>query len=514
MTRHFLSLLLLAPLAACAADPNLSTDPSGIDPYCYHPANYVNTSLGQNGLVPWIEGVLGPTVDSGPSIMAAINDASANGGKLCRLPSGTFLVQRAGIHTYNSKAGISAHRYGIVIEGQGMDETTLVYAQDAEARALKGISFDPGCDHCGVKNLTIDGTRLHNTDAGEQTIAIDVGTNVCANQPCTQPILDTVIENVRFFWAGSAGERWGDCIRVAGNSVASQSRNTKIRNVEGVSCGRSFVAWQRNANALDISNFYVDGDGVKGTVFDGEATGAEDDTGTNVGPGFIWFNRPRTTADDNFVISGTSQNNFNVHDVQIIGGRAAITCVRCRRASITNNILDAENSRDTVANIELANLAEQADVSHNQIRRRGGAGSCIRSQPHSGISANLLNVVDNTCINDTDGAAILLAAPRLSKVEGNLLQGNAGPNSMGIYVTPTGDHVRGLGVNDNIISGMTYSAVRLSGTGGFGFVATIVDGNASTSSGAMRCENPQYSPVGGIKVGDNNWSTPSACVAP
>jgi hypothetical protein len=507
-------LVLFLALAACASEPHLSSDPSSVDPTCFHPANYVDSSRGQYGLVEWSSNSALPAVDSGASILAAINDATLYGGKVCRLPAGQFLIKRAPANTYNGRAGLSAHGYGIVIEGQGIEETTLVFDQDAEARALKGIQFDPGCDHCAVKNLTIDGTRLRNTDAGEQTIAIDVGGNNCPQQPCSTPVLDTVIENVRFFWAGAQGERWGDCIRVGGNTAASQVRNTRIRNVEGVSCGRSFIAWQRNANALDIAEFYVNGDGVRGTVLDGEASGGEGDTGTNIGPGFIWFDRLRTPADDSYVIAGTSQTNFNVHDVQIVGGRAAITCVRCKRSIIKGNILDAENSLTSLANIDLANLAEQADVSSNQIRRRGGTGPCIRSMPHAGVSANLLNIVDNTCINDTEGASIMAVAPRASKIEGNLLQGNGGPNSIGIYVSPVtgGDHIRGLAVNDNVIVNMTYSAVRLSGVGNLGFSGTIVDGNVSTSSGPMRCDNSQYSPPGGIKLGDNNWSTPAACV--
>lgn len=505
-------VLVALALTGCGVDPNLAIDPSGIDPTCYHPDNYINPAIGQRGLVQWSADSLASAVDTGPSIMAAINDALANEGKLCRLPAGKYLVQRAPANTYNGKAGLSAHGYGIVVEGQGMDETTLVFAQDAELRALKGISFDPGCVKCGVKNLTIDGTGLYNTDPGEQTIAIDIGTNICTKQPCTEPVLDTLVENVRFLWNGSRGERWGDCVRVAGNTAASQSLNTRLIGLEGLSCGRSFVAWQRNANALEVSHSFIQGDNIGGTVFDGERTGGEGGKGAKITDNTILFSRPRAVGDDGYVISGTSEEDFQFDRNTIVGGRAAISCVRCSKGSISGNILDAENSMATEANIDVANLADQMHIKNNVITRRGGNGQCIKSQPHSGVGEYQLQIIGNTCRNYTDGAAIMVLGRGQSTVSGNDVVGNGGPNSVGIYATPSGGPFVNAGFNDNRIAGMTYSAMRLSGAGTYGFVATTVGLNTSVSSGPMRCENPQYSPPGGLLIGLNNWSTPSACV--
>jgi hypothetical protein len=499
--------VLAGPQVACDDSHMTGTTTSALrGEGCFDPVDY--------GAVPWTTEPLPDAPDSRPGIQAAIDDACASGGGRVCLRDGRWRISRAPAGSYNRFAGISWHCSGVHLTGNGPD-TVIAMAGDAGAATFFGIALDPGASDSVIRDLTIDSTELFNTDLGEQTHAIVVGTNVCAGATCEMPIANTTIQRVGFRHDGQPGERWGDCIRVAGNTPATQAFNTKLLDLDFTMCGRSGVAIQRNANALTISRSFFAADLIGGTPVDGEATGGEWDDGLIVSHNQIWKFLP---GGDTYMISLTSQRHFSIdHNLLrgvLLGGRGCISAVRISDGTIDHNECSANDAVETTSMIDLANLADNVVVSGNVLRRSGGAGQCIKSQPHSGIGATGLSIKGNTCINDTDGAAIMLAAVKDTTVSGNILRGNGGPSSMGIYVFPTDAHVENLGVNDNRVRGMAHSAIRLGATDGFGFTATTVALNTSAASGPFRCENPQLIPPGGIVAGLNNWSTPATCAPP
>lgn len=459
-------------------------------------------------------------VDSRPGIQAAIDAATAaGGGKVC-LGDGTWFVTRAPAGSYNRFAALSTHAAGLELAGAG-PRTVLAAAGDAGASTFYLFSADPGASEVVIRDLTIDGTQLYNTDHGEQTHAIVIGSSVCAGALCSAPTAHTTVERVTFNWDGPTGERWGDCVRVAGNSAATKAYDTKLLGLNFLMCGRSGIEIQRNAVALIIAHCFFAADMIGGTSIDGEATGTgvgEDqwDDGVAIHHNEVW---KLLAGGDNQMISVTSTKNFSIdHNILrgiFLGGRGCITAVRVKDGTIDHNVCSAQEATANLGLIDIANLAENVVLDTNTMRRSGGAGYCIKVAPHSGVGAVGLRVVNNGCVNNTDSVAIMLQGAQRSTVANNDLAGSGGPNSMGVYVSPVGAVVTNLGVTDNRFAGMTYAPVRLVATGGFGFRTTVVALNTSETSGpGLRCDNPTLNAAGGIVAGLNNWSTAATCAPP
>lgn len=490
-------------LVGCALDPATSTGTQAISGgSCYDPVTY--------GALPWLPGVpVGSAPDSRPAIQAAVDAAlAAGGGQVC-LRAGRWFVTRAPAGSYNRFAAISTHGAGLELVGEGR-ETVIAAAGDAGASTFFIVSLDPGASDTTVRDLTIDTIGLYNTDVGEQTHAIAIGTSVCAGALCTTPITNTTIQRVRFLHAGAPTERWGDCVRVAGNSAATEARNTKLLDLDLLLCGRSGIAMQRNVNGLVISRSYFQGDSIGGSMIDGEATGGGFDRGLVIADNFLWRTLP---GGDNFGVSMTSQIDFSVHDNVLIG--RGITCVRCQNGSIHHNTFDASMTA-TLGVIDLANQAERVSVDGNKIIRRatGGAGPCIKAAPHAGVYPGPIDVSRNLCTNETDGAAILLDSINDAGVDGNILVGSGGPSSTGIYVQGSRP-IAGLSIIANKLRNMTFAAVRLVSSAVSTYASTVIVGNVSRNSGTgLRCDNPQYLPAGGVVNGLNNWNTSAVCSPP
>lgn len=492
--------LLLFCIVACTidAEPTTSATASPVVGGCLDPATF--------GAVPMGSG--SPLVDSRPAIQQAVDLAGIAGGRVCLGP-GDFYVTRAPAGSYNRFAAISTHGVNVEIAGVGRDQTRLVAFGDAGASTFFVIALDPGATNVTIRDLTIDTTGLHNTDAGEQTHAIAIGTSVCAGALCSRPVAHTTVQRVAFLHAGPPGERWGDCIRVAGNSPATAAVNTKLLDLDLLSCGRSGIAMQRNANYLQVSRCYFAGDAIGGGMLDGEATGGQGSTGLVVSDNmFVRF----APGGDNYAAAFTSQDDFAIHDNVFVG--RGLTCVRCARGSIHHNVFNATDVTATLGVIDLANKADQVSVDHNKIIRRGGAGPCIKVVPHAGVYPGPVSVDANHCTNETDGAAILLDSVQDASVQGNALVGAGTASSVGVYVQGSRS-VEGLVIAGNRVRGMGLAAVRLVSSAIATYGATVVYGNVSRASGpGLRCDNPQFLPVGGVIVGLNNWSTPSTCGPP
>ena len=87
------------------------------------------------------------------------------------------------------------------------------------------------------------------------------------------PVEDISIERVRFVHpTAPPGQRKGDCIRLLGNTVATQVRYVRIIGVTFATCARSGIGVQRNVNSLKvIGNHFLPNRWDQ--AFDGEATG-------------------------------------------------------------------------------------------------------------------------------------------------------------------------------------------------------------------------------------------------
>lgn len=493
--------LLLVLAAACSVDtgPATSIATSAVVGGCVDP-----TTFGAQPLVPG----LAPT-DSRPAIQQAVDVVDAGGGGRVCLGEGSWYVTRAPAGSYNRFAAISTHGTNVEISGVSRDQTRLVAFGDAGASAFFVISVDPGATNTTIRDLTIDTTGLVNTDAGEQTHAIAIGTSVCAGALCQQPIANTTVQRVAFLHDGPPGERWGDCIRVAGNAPEIAAVNTKLLDLDLLLCGRSGVAMQRNANYLQVSRSYFAGDAIGGGMVDGEATGGQGSRGLVVsGNMFVRF----APGGDNFAVAMTSQDDFAVHDNVFIGRGA--TCVRCANGSIHHNVFSTTDVVATLGVIDLANKQDRISVDHNKIIRRGGAGPCIKVVPHAGVFPGPVSVDANHCTNETEGAAILLDSVQDASVHANNLVGNGTAASTGVYVQGSRP-IENLVIAGNRIRGMTFGGVRLVSSASSTYAAATVYGNVSRSSGpGLRCDNPQFLPAGGVVVGLNNWSTPATCTPP
>jgi hypothetical protein len=444
--------------------------------------------------------------DDREAAQRAIDAASVSGGDVC-FGSGVWDLTRSPPGTYNRFAALSVHAPRVNIRGAGKFATILKMSGDVGGSTAWTIALDPGTDGTTISDLAIDTAQTTHQD--EQSHAIAIGTGVCAGALCAAPVANVTVQRVRFNHPVRAGERKGDCIRVAGNTPATQAKNIKLLDLDILSCARSGIAMQRNVNGLIISRSYFDGDSIGASMIDGEATGGEGDMGLVIADNILWRTAP---GGDSYGLALTSQAHFSVHDNVFIGRGA--TCVRCADGSIHHNTFDVTDALAETGVIDLANLAERVSVGHNQIRRRGGPGSCIKVVPHSGVFPGPVDITHNECSNETDGAAILLDSVRDAGVDGNILAGSGGPNSMGIYVQGSRG-IENLSITGNKIRGMPFAAVRLVSSAAASFVATTVGLNTSRSSGpGLYCDNPQLIPPGGIVQGLNNWSAAAVCAAP
>lgn len=480
-------ILLVTLIGLSGCDEQLSAGvavQSVVSSPCFDPAAY--------GAVPDGD----PAVTT-QGIMNAIGDAIAAEGTLCKLQPGKYNLQRMPPTTYNGKAALSWHGPNIVVEGQGILETILSVAGDAEARALSVIQLDPGATNAAVRNLTIDTTGLFNTDAGEQTHAIAIGSAVCAGVFCTRPVSNVEVSNVRFLHDGAPGERWGDCIRVGAGNPAIEVRNVRLHHMDFALCGRSGIAGQRNANSVSITDNFFAGDGIGGTALDWEATGGEEDSGLIVANNQF---HKTVMGGDNFFISLTSLLDFQITGNIMIGGRGCVSGVRLRAGVISKNTCRVTNATGTIGLFDVANKADGVVLSDNVMERVGLPGHCIKVMPHSDVRPGPMTISGNICTNRTSGASFMLGGLSRASIVGNTIIGDGATGSMGIYLFPVGEPITSVRITANHIEGTPHSSVRLGATAGHGFNRTLVLGNTSLASGPVVQENPHLNPPGAIVV--------------
>lgn len=428
------------------------------------------------------------------AIQAAMDAAASAGGGCVSLGVGRWHVSRAPAGTYNHFAALSTHSANVELRGEGAKLTTLVASGDAGASTFIVLSLDPGASNVRITDLTIDTSGLVNTDANEQTHALVIGSAVYTpiNGTDHMPVENVVVERVRFIHDGAAGERWGDCVRVSGNTPATAARNVRLVGLDFLKSGRSAIELQRNAESVLIQGCYFDADNIGGTAIDGEATGGGWDTGLIVDGCHIVRTLP---GGDSFAISMTSQTHFAITN-NVLRGRG-ISLVRGAHGVIANNVIDA-TYQNTLGTIDIANDVQDVIIAGNTLTRSGGPGPCIKLQPHSGQYPQRIIISNNSVTNLTDGAAVMMLSVSDAVISGNRMSGSGGPNSMGLYLDATLKPVENLVVQGNTFRGMTYAVVRLIGH----FDRTAITGCAASACGiGLRQDN--FS--GTITTGLNAW---------
>jgi hypothetical protein len=485
--RSFALPAAAALLAACAEQGGTETAQAAfIDPH-------------DHGAVP------DDGLDDRPGIQAAIDLACAKGGGDVVLGPGTWDVTRSPPGTYNHFAALSVHCARVSLRGAGVNATRLKMSGDMLSRTAYVISLDPGVDRISLSDFTIDTAATFHQD--EQSHAIAIGTAVCAGALCTTPVSNVTVERIDFVHPlGTDGSKKGDCVRVAGNTPELEARNIKLLDLNFLSCARSGYAGQRNANEVTVSRCFFDGDHIGGTMADNEATGG------GWSRGFVFTDNTlvRTLpGGDTYGLSLTSQTHFVVSNNVFIG--RGMDVYRGTDGQVSNNVFDATDQLLEPGVIDVGNVAERIQITNNSIRRRGLRGALVKVRPASGGFATGLVIAGNTGSNETEGATIHLDSASDAVISDNALQGNRGPNAIGIYVQAGGRPADGISISGNVLDGFGYAGIRLD-PGPSPIAAALVVGNTSRNSGpGLRCDDPGLWSAGSLTAGLNSWSTPQAC---
>jgi hypothetical protein len=484
-----ISLGLALALPVAGQDERLRAAATPGTKGCYDPADY--------GAIP-NDGIS----DRVPA-QQALDDASAAGGRVC-FGAGVWTLTRAPVGSYNHFAALSTHGKHVEISGEG-PSTVLSIGGDQGAATTFVISIDPGASDIRLRDFVIDTSGMTNTD--EQTHAIEIGSGVCttANEACSMPIVDVSVERIRFVHPNLPGFRKGDCVRLLGNTEATQVLRVKIIGNTFINCARSDVAIQRNVNSLTIMGNHFASPGVDQHI-DGEATGGQGDQRIAIIGNT--FDSPATTQGD-FAIALTS-HKYAVISGNIFNGRG-LSLYRSTDSTVTDNVFDA-TYKSGYGVIEVENVADRTVIANNVIYRRGAAGTGIRITPHSGGMPSEVHVTDNSITNATDGLGIYTESPQDITIANNsILFPTPTANAMGIMLRSTVRPIDGVMIANNRIVGAPFAGVRLAASP-HPFVGVTLTGNQVRGSNfGLRCGGAGgFQPI--ISTG-NTWG-PKSCAVP
>lgn len=410
-----------------------------------------------------------------PTIHAALTYLADQGvGGRLEIPPGRHRVERQPPGTYNRFAAVSTHGKNIEIVGAGVDSTTIYADGDAGKSTYNILQFDPGAENITVRDLSIDTLGMFNTE--EQTHAIQIGSGVYPPGH-EAPVSNIRIERVRIHHGGIDGERKGDAIRVGGNTPASRVVNWKCIDVDIMSAGRSGFAMQRNSDFGLISHCYVDGDNIRHSMIDDEATGGQGSQGLRIVN--CTLIRKNMAQSDNFAISLTSRSHFQVIGNTIIG--KGISLVRGNRGHIVGNTIEGYDMNESSV-IDIANEVRNVVIEGNVIFRAGPKhGQVIKIQPRNLHYCDGVTIQGNQLVSDTDGAVVWMQAVNDAIVQGNLICAPGAPASIGVYVEAAQRTVENLNVQGNTFRGCKYAAVRI--------VPQLKDGVLYNFAGGMIANN-------------------------
>lgn len=438
-------------------------------------------------------------VDDRPAIQAALTAACVTGGEVRLLP-GTYDLTRAGPGARNQFAALAWSCPGVSLRGAGEYLTTLRMSGDIGNATTYVISLDPGVIGSRLSDFTIDTSATYNSSGQYHAIAIGSG---IGDSPTGPPVLDVTVERVAFRHPQATGER-GDCIRVLGNTVGSETRNIRLIDLNFLSCGRSGVEIQRNANDITIRGCYFDADLIGGTPIDGEATGGGWDRGLVIEGNTF---RRRLPAGEPYAVTLTSQKNWRVSN-NFFDGRG-LGLYRTTDGVVASNNFDGE-AQTGAGLINSGNITDRLVISNNTIRRTGLAGHAIKIEPHSGQLPKYITIANNQIKNETDGTGVFVHSGGHLAIVGNTIACIGTVNSMGVFLTPISAALTNTRIVGNGIENCAFASLRLPVNVSFSISSTVIVGNTSVGSGPVKCDAWGNNP-GSVTSVANDWSAPSAC---
>jgi len=451
---------------------------------CYDPADY--------GAKP------NDDIDDRVPAQQALDDASATGGRVC-FGAGVWTLTRASRGTYNRFAALSTHGQHVEISGEG-PSTVLRIGGDQGGGATWVISLDPGASDIRLRDFVIDTSGMTNTD--EDTHAIAIGTNICTptNGTCSMPVLDVSVERMRFVHPRLPGApKKGDCIRLLGNTAATEVLRTKISGSTFTDCARSDVGIQRNVNSLTIIGNHFASPRVDQHI-DAEASGGEGDKRIEIIGNT--FDSPGTTQGDHAVSIATYK--YAVISGNVFNGRG-LSLHQSTDAVVTGNLFDATCKKPGGV-IAVSNVADRMVIADNVIYRRGAAGPGIGvTRDRDGLPSELM-ITGNSITNETDAAGISMESPQDVTISHNAMRfPTPTANTVGVHLLANKRAIDKVMLANNRIVGALKAGVQLEASP-HPFVDVTLTGNQVHGSNfGLRCEGPGgFQPI--ISVG-NKWGT-------
>jgi hypothetical protein len=487
MKKVFASLCLILLCALTPGDHKATAATLGPNG-CYDPAIY--------GAIP------DDGVDDRVPAQQALDAAGATGGRVC-FGAGVWMLTRAPVGSYNRFAALSTHGQHVEISGEG-PRTVLSIGGDQGGGSTFGIALDSGASDIRLRDFVIDTSGMTNTD--EQTHAIAIGTGVCtsANGTCSMPVVDVSVERIRFVHPDLPGFRKGDCIRLLGNTAATEVLRTKIIGNTFTNCARHDVTIQRNVNSLTIIGNHFASPQVDQHI-DGEASGGEGDERIEISGNT--FDSAGTTQGD-YAVALTSYK-YAVISGNVFNGRG-LRLYRSTDSVVSGNVFNT-TFKGTAGVIEVGNVADRTVIAHNVLYRRGAAGPAIRITPHSGGMPSELLITDNSITNETDGAGIYMESPQDVTISNNSIRfPMSTANTMGIMLRAISRPLDGVIISNNRIVGARYAGVRLAASPQPFVDVTLTGNQVRGSNVGLRCEGAGgFQPI--ISAG-NKWG-PKVCSA-
>jgi hypothetical protein len=319
------------------------------------------------------------------------------------------------------------------------------------------------------------------------------------------PVVDVSVERIRFVHPRLPGApRKGDCIRLLGNTPATEVLRTKISGNTFTDCARSDVAIQRNVNSLTIIGNHFASPRVDQHI-DGEPSGGQGDQRIEIIGNT--FDSPSTTQGD-YAVAITSYK-YAVISGNVFNGRG-LALYRSTDAVVTGNLFDATIDKPHGV-IEVGHVADRTVIAHNVIYRRGVAGSGIGvTQYPSGLPSELI-ITGNSIANETDGVGIAMESPQDVTISHNAIRfPTPTANTMGVKLLANKRAIDGVMIANNRIVGALNAGVLLDASP-HPFVDVTLTGNQVRGSNVgLRCGGPGgFQPI--ISVG-NKWG-PKECSA-
>ncbi len=405
----------------------------------------------------------GAIVDDGNddrgALQQALDVATKRGADVC-LPEGDLHVTRRPGRGRTSIPSLRLAGTGGGIRGKGPRSRIVMLASRGAYVHDWWVFEVTGTKHA-LRNFSIDGSNPGPTD--EQTHLIQV----------IGPAQKIELSQLTLAIPPRVGQRAGDCIRMLGDAGALVDGVT-ISDVQGTSCARSFIAFQRHVSHVAIER--VTSVEVGGQAIDMEPTG--DGAIHDVTIRHSHFARG-TIARGGWTVAlagapDVLARNLLLADSTVQDGGVAVynaEHVQIRRNTISSGVAD----RGT---IKLERDSSDVRIEGNLIVHVGGKGDAIELTNLSGDWPRAVAIVDNDITNETEGFPIHAEPVETIEILSNRIRCSS-PKARGaaIYLRSVATSIASARISNNVISGNCLEAVRISQYGRNITGSVVVEGN-------------------------------------